>query len=1014
MQGGEMRQKKVAWFMPVIATVLLLASSGYAQTVSTGTIAGVVKDTGGGVLPGVSVEVTSPALIEKTRTTVTDSQGQYRVVDLRPGIYSVTFTLPGFGPVRQEAIELTAGFTAPINAELGAAAIEETVVVTGASPVVDVQNVTTQTVLTRDRIDAIPATQSMMGIASVTVGMTAVVSGASGIPADVGGSKGEQISAMAVHGGDVGDQIAMIDGLSTHHPLFTGSGFFRLAFFNQIMAQEIDVVARGGSGEVQTAGVQLNMVTKSGGNTWHGAGVANGTNEHFNATNLDDYLISRGVATPATIKNIWDIGVGIGGPIVHDKLWMYASVRNWGASEYITGNYYNATQGTFVYTPDLNRPAERPSPNQDYSVNFTWQATPKDRITVYPMVQNNCNCRRGVNSSPPTAPEATEMGRFGPLVYLASTWSRPVSNRFLLQAGFMYVDTNARWREAPEVIFGDAPVRETSTGISYNSRVDTGLNRIHDPQGNGYVSASYVTGSHALKAGFTFLRGYLDQSADATNEPPITYTVRRPTSTALPVPVSITQYALPTQQRADIITNGLYVQDQWTLNRLTANVGLRYDYLHAWVPAQTRPAGYFTPSYSFDMLDNVPKWRDISPRLGIAYDLFGNGKTAVKASFGRYVAAESLSIAQATNPVNAIVINATRTWSDPNFDPTVNTGSYTPPCDLLNPATNGGCGPLSSTLFGTRTIGTTYAPDVLLGWNVRPAVWQTSTSVSQELYSGVALTVGYYRTSYDNIRVTRNTAIPSIAYDPFCVTLPVDSRLPGDGGNEVCGYYDVQPAFFAQTRNVVTQASNFGDAKRIYNGFDINLNARIPTGILVAGGMSAGNTVTDNCFVVNSPQELRHCRIAIPWEGQQQFKASVIYPLPFWNLRTSAVYQNLSGVPILATNYVVTNAQVAPSLGRNLAVCGTAATCNGTVTLSNLIEPNADYEGRLQQLDVRMSKLFRLAGSTLTGNFDIYNVLNANPILNRNNTYTPTGTSWGRPTDVLAGRLFKFGVQLSF
>ena len=422
---------------------------------------------------------------------------------------------------------------------------------------------------------------------------------------------------------------------------------------------------------------------------------------------------------------------------------MYASSRAWGASEYIPGNYYNATQGTFVYTPDLARPAERPSPNQDYSINFTWQVTPKDRITIYPMVQNNCNCRRGVNSSPPTAPEATEMGRFSPLFYLSTTWSRPVTNRFLLQSGFMYVDTHAEWREAPEVVFGDAPVRETSTGISYNSRVDTGLNRIHDPQGNGYVTASYITGSHALKAGFTFFRGYLDQSADATNEPPITYTVRRPTSTALPVPVSLTQYALPTQQHDDIFTNGLYVQDQWTIKNLTANLGLRYDYLHAWVPAQSRPAGYFTPEYHFGKLDNVPKWRDISPRIGIAYDLFGNGKTALKASLGRYIEAEALSIAQATNPVNAIVINATRTWSDANFDPTIETSAYMPPCDLLNPAANGGCGPLSSTLFGTPTIGTTYAPDVLDGWNVRPAVWQASAAVSQQLFAGVGLTVGY-------------------------------------------------------------------------------------------------------------------------------------------------------------------------------------------------------------------------------------------------------------------------------
>jgi hypothetical protein len=1007
-----MRMKRFGW-LGICTLLLAPAASAYSQAVSTGTIAGIVKDSTGGVLPGVTVEVASPALIEKVRTAVTDAEGQYKVVDLRPGTYAVTFTLSGMGSVKREGIDLTAGFTASINATLQPGGVQETITVSGASPVVDTQNAVTQNVLTRERIDAVPSTQSMLGIAQVTLGAIPSASGSSGIAADVGGNKGEQISSMAVHGGNQADQIAMIDGLSMQHTLFTGGGFFRLFFFNQLLAQEIDVISNAGSAEVQTAGVQVNMVSKSGSNTWHIDGVANGTTRRFESANLDSYLVSRGVQTQPSIDNIYDIGGGIGGPLLSDRLWMYATSRAWGASEFIASNYYNATQGTFVYTPDLNRPATRPSPNRDISGNFTWQAGPRNRFTFSPMFQDNCNCRRGVDNSPPTAPEGVEMGYFNPLVNLKATWTHPVSDKLLLQGGFMYVDTHAHYAPAPEVQFGDAPIREASTSLSYNSRVDTGLNFFHDPQGNGDFTVSYVTGSHSIKAGFSLLRGYLDQHADSTNEPPIMYTVRKATVNSLPAPVSITESALPTHQHDDITNMGLYVQDQWTLRRLTVNGGVRYDSLHGWVPAQTRPAGYFTPEYSFSKVDNVPNWKDVSPRVAAAYDLFGNGKTALKFSVGRYIEMESTSIASATNPVNAIQTSATRTWSDPNFDPTVKTSAYIVPCDLLNPAQNGGCGQIAPKTFGTPVIGTTYANEVLQGWNIRPANWQMSASASQQLRSGVGLTVGYYRTWYINTRVTRNDAVPTTAYDPFCVTLPADSRLPAGGSNQTCGFYDLQPAYFGQTHNVVMRASDFGKASQVYNGFDVNVNARMRDGILVVGGMSDGQSVTSNCFIVNSPQELRYCKQTLPWKGQLQAKATIVYPLPWYGLRASAVYQNISGVPILA-NWTVTNAAVAPTLGRNLSSCGTAAVCNATVSVSNLFEPNTLFESRLQQVDLRFSKVFRFGGRHITGNLDVYNLFNANTILNRNNTYSPSGSTWGTPSDVLAGRLFKFGAEISF
>jgi hypothetical protein len=292
----------------------------------------------------------------------------------------------------------------------------------------------------------------------------------------------------------------------------------------------------------------------------------------------------------------------------------------------------------------------------------------------------------------------------------------------------------------------------------------------------------------------------------------------------------------------------------------------------------------------------------------------------------------------------------------------------------------------------------------------------------------VALNVAYYRTWYGNFQVTQNQAVTPGDYSPFCITAPGDSRLPGGGGNQLCGFFDLLPSAVGRVNNLVTSANNLGGQSLIYDGVDIGINARFGRGGLLAGGFSTGRQVADACAIAMTHPEVSaslaltsttvttgpnestgFCQVTLPWAAQTQLKLSGAYPIPWWDLKVAATFQNLPGAVDLAS-YVATNAQIAPSLGRNIGACGAAATCTATATLSNLFAPNTLLENRLNQMDLRFSKTVQIGRGRVMGMFDIYNLFNASTITNINTRY---GSQWLTPTAFLPGRLFKFGVQLN-
>jgi hypothetical protein len=1005
-----------------------MPSAAWSQLASA-SITGVVRDTSGAVMPGVTVEATSPALIEKVRSAITDDQGQYRLVNLVPGTYSISFVLPGFATFRRDDLVLPPSFTATVNAELRVGALEESITVSGEAPVVDVQSARQTTTITQLTLDSLPTTKRVGQFATIIPGATY----ASPTFHDVGGMAGEG-GMFAVHGGRTQDVAVNIEGMNVN---LTAVAIYS---FNPAGMQEISVQTGGGAGESTSGGVQLNIVPKDGGNTFTGTLSSAYSGPSLQTDNLTSDLRARGLEEAGGIKKSYDVGGALGGPIKKDRVWFYSSLRTWGAQQYAAGTYFNATQGTKLgtdpewmvvpYTPDSSRPTFDDKWYNDASLRLTWQATQKQKVVASYSIQNNCSCNYGLigqGAPAPTAPkvaaESLDHHYYSPDYMPIVSWTYPATSRLLVEAGWSAMIYNLYTHRLPETGETTIAITDLASNFTWGSRAQPYVLTFNQ-QYQQRASMSYITGAHAFKMGVDLRQNNNSGGPNRFTDPNKIIGARDYTFRDM-VPNRVRIWSVPTGNQSRVTRYGIYAQDQWTANRLTLNLSLRYDSVDGSVPDQHLIAGPFVPARDFAAVSDDPDYQDINPRVSAAYDVLGNGRTAIKASLGRFVPI----ISGATfNPVSAQPASATRTWNDSFFgagDP--RTGNYVPDCvlDASVPGLNGECGRLSEQTFGQVTAGNTrYADDALTGFNDQFSNWQGSVSLQQELRPGMALNVGYFRTWYNGFVATDNRAVAAADFDSYCVMAPVDDRLPGGGGYELCGLYDVSSTKFGLTDNLVTLASNYGRQTEIYNGVDVTVSARFLQGGQFSGGLSVGRTVTDNCFTMDNPQltfaastggvlaprTSPYCHVSPPWaSGATQVKFLVLYPLP-WALQTSATYQNSPGIPITAARSY-SNAEVRASasnpngLKRDLSA---GATANVTI---DLIPPNSMFEDRLQQLDVRVTRNFQMGRTRLRANFDVYNLFNGSTILAANYGY---GAQWLKPSQILGARIFKFSGQLDF
>jgi hypothetical protein len=965
------------------------------------TIAGTVRDTSGAVLPGVTVEAASPALIEKVRSVTTDGGGQFQIIDLRPGSYTVTFSLAGFNTVRREGIELTGSFTAAVNIEMRVGALEETVTVTGEAPTVDTQSATRQAVISNELADAIPSGRQIQNLAVLIPSVTAT-GGTGGRNQDVGGVLGNVVATLSVHGSRGNDQRMMFNGLTLGTLGNAGASSYGVP--NLQAYQEVAIDFAAVSAELATGGVRMNVIPKDGGNAFRGTLFGSFANSSMQGSNFTDRVKNLGLTTPDRILEVWDFNPGFGGPIKRDRVWFYTTIRDTGSNTDVAGSFANLNANkpdVWTYAPDTSTPGTTEAIWRDIQARLTIQATPKNKFGIIYDYQTYCACPFGVTST--RTLDAATRRRAPNQVQPTFDWASPVTSRLLLDAVLSY--RNERFQNLaptdldPRMIM----VTEQSTGLQYRA-FDNYTNNVYETL-NYRFGVNYVTGSHAFKIGFNRGTGNAESHTYLAT-PPVSYRFNNG------VPNQITLRALPTTTFIDLDHDmGLFVQDRWTAGRATVSLGLRYDMLKLSTPEQSLGPTQLTPNrnVTFPKTDSL-NWTDLTPKFALAYDLFGDGRTAVKVTMNKYLAAQTVA-SPVANPAASVVSNTTRSWNDADRD-------FVPDCDLTAPAANGECGGMANTAFGQTTPGIRTADDLREGFGVRGYNWEFSAGVQRQIASRFAIDLSYFRRTFGNFIVTDNLALSAADYDQFAITAPVNAQLPDGGGYRVGGINALKQASFGRPANeILTLAKNYGDSKEHWNGVDLSGRMRLGADAVIQGGVSTGRTSIDNCEVTGQlPEMLNNATIFTNANGavqpqdfcahkenfRTQVKGMATYTVPNVDLLLSLTWQSFDG-RVRAANYTVSNAMATAALGRPLA--GNAANI-----VVNIVKPGVQSGERLNQFDFRVGKILRMGRTRTSLNLDIYNLLNSDTVLAENFSYG----AWLQPTQLLIARFAKISATFDF
>lgn len=953
----------VVWLSPLAA---------WAQvTSSTGAINGTAADASKGMLPGVSVSIQSPVMAG-SRDAVTDEQGRYQFGALAPGTYTVTFTLPGFSTLVREGIRVSAAFTATVNAEMQLATQQETITVSGASPVIDTQSTAVANTFDAETMRNLPTSRDFPALMAVTPGVTMT-------RVDVGGSSAMSETGWVVYGMSGGGNQYTVEGIQVDANYYNDFGSF----------QEVQIETAAHTAETSVPGVMSSMVAKSGGNTYHGEFYTDYSRLGFSTRNIDDRQLGLGVSGGGGIDprdtnrtdKYQDINANGGGFLIKDKLWWAGSLR------------YNQSEvgyPVFPVHPQLTRVTSR-------SIKGTYNLNANNKIVGYYNYNFKYQPERFVVKTQihPTSDETWDEDF--PVGSWKTEYNSVLGQSLFFEArfgNFFYDFYN--YDRAP-----DRPLYiDTATATRYGG-TGSNLRTLRTPQFNGalnYFKNGWGGVSHTLKFGWMVqdytqryeTTGRVGRDSNQVISPDIQYTVVNG------VPSQVVFNETPNVARQYQWNYAFYVNDAWQLSsRLSLNVGLRFDRYRAGYPDQDHSALQYDPasrsfipsSVSFPADSSRYAFNQLGPRLGVVWDVEGNGKTVVKGNYGRYPWRPSpRSGISGLNP-NAESWSKTYAWSDVNGD------------NVWQPGEEG--------RFITQSGGlaTTFIdPAWQLDVTSEVAAW-----VERELAPNFGIRTGLIWRGDTNPQANYDTRRPLSAYN-----VARDIRDPGpdgvvgtgDDGNLIT-VYDLDPDVLAATSssaNTVTTNAPFGEgsdhytwevsgAKRMSNHWSLNAsfsktwsrdvpNSSSPFGGATGPSANAAYGTTPNDFIGTDQGGRKNYT---NWQGK--VAATLLLP---GDLKLSPVFRNQSGDPfgriiVVRMNYGNQLVQVEPE--------------------------SANRVSNVNLLDLRMEKGFGFKGFRLSGFLDVFNILNANAEQDINQS---SGATYLRPLNIISPRVARIGAKIEF
>jgi hypothetical protein len=995
-------------------------------------IVGLLTDDSGGVLPGVTVEASSPVMIEGSKTTVTDSQGRYRFVEMRPGTYKLTFSLTGFGTVVREGVDVPSNFTATVNAEMNVGALEETINVSGTAPQVDVQQATRTQVISRDVIDALPISRNVMGLAVIVPGVRPNTPDMGGVQTT------EQVGLRARGlGGLDGDQL--VEGMSIQS--YEGTS---LSFLDDTIQAEMTVSTAAIPADTGGGGIRLNSILKDGGNNFSGSAFMGGTKGTWVANNIDDRLRSRNLSVANGIDHLEAFTGSLGGPILRDKLWWILSARHQSTETTIANvpKYVTASDGiTYKVTNDLYV--------RSLTTRLTWQASEKYKIAGFlerwwhkkgHSINTGTDPRAGEQRDPRNAHHA-----IGNMKLTA-----PVTSKWLVEAGYSFAEFY--WRGGspsgtpagtahdfpftPEW-YATAPTTDSAFNRSFPDKCiyaalpppngcttwnATREQRQESVHNEAKFSASYVTGSHNIKIGVENDWGPGRQRKNTRNgHLEQRYNNNQPTQVAV--------FNNPVIQPAYVAYDvGIFAQDSWTLKRLTINPGLRVQWVETGMYESSMAAGRFAPARFIEeergLIDFGP---DYSPRFSAVYDLFGDGRTALKTSWSKYYRNYDGDIA-ANAYGRAGERSENRNWFDRNLVPGTNNPSgaaVTVLCPGVRVLPTDCDGIAQDNEIGLSPSGGTFAnpdrPDRRALNLQRQFNDEFTAGVQHQVTPRLAVGAMLYKRRIADLAFQDRTNIGLEDYTRFETPMPDVSRDPDVAAvlkpGEMVPVYNLNPAKFSVFNiGVVDRSDTTNDT--LYTGFEASFNSRLPGGAMVFGSWTADHTLQRWCdnddnpngptttgqfnptaatTGVDSPLGGRFCdQTQFDYPFRHEFKLAGNYVFPY-GFDVAAVMQSYAGQERVIFWQ--------PEQNRFP---------NGQRTQAEtfiLNPPGSIFYDRWNQLDINVKKNFRHNNKVLTFQIDVFNVLNANPIRAANNN---VGASLGNATTIMLGRFPRLAFNFRF